>query len=72
MAIALSTGALGLLERDDVLGELLEAYEAAAVGRGRLVLVAVPEPRRRVLRHEPADAPFQQGLAALRALCPLD
>ena len=34
-------------------------------------LGVVPEPRGGVLRHEPADAPFQQGLAAVRALCPL-
>ena len=31
----------------------------------------VPEPRRRVRRHEPADAPFQRGIGAPAALCPL-
>ncbi|HEY1317465.1 MAG TPA: AAA family ATPase, partial [Gaiella sp.] len=40
MAIALPTGAPGLLERDDVLAQLLEAYARAASGNGRLVLVA--------------------------------
>ena len=40
MAIAPPTGALGLLERDDVLAELLEAYDGAVARSGRLVLVA--------------------------------
>ena len=40
MAIALPTGASGLLERDHVLTELLDAYDRATVGNGRLVLVA--------------------------------
>ena len=29
----------------------------------------VPEPRRRLLRHEPADAPFQQGLETVGEPC---
>jgi DNA-binding CsgD family transcriptional regulator/tetratricopeptide (TPR) repeat protein len=40
MAIALRTAAPGLLERDDVLARLTEAYDDAVAGSGRLVLVA--------------------------------
>ncbi|HTK22705.1 MAG TPA: AAA family ATPase [Gaiella sp.] len=40
MAIALRTAAPGLLERDDVLARLTEAYDNAIAGRGRLVLLA--------------------------------
>jgi DNA-binding CsgD family transcriptional regulator/tetratricopeptide (TPR) repeat protein len=39
MAIALPSAAPELLERDDVLAELLEAYDGAVAGTGRLVLV---------------------------------
>src|SRR6188472_708286 len=40
MAIALRTAAPGLLERDEVLARLTDAYDNAVAGRGRLVLLA--------------------------------